>query len=607
MTRLKNLSSTIAMIAATVITTGCGGGGGSSSKPAAAVPADDPISSTSYSVAISAPDSLIAAVNPTLPQQIQQWLTAPAYALDGDDLNAGNFAVTVVDTAGNIVEIVELTAENISKNPDGTWEITVPGDPRLDCLIVVDINSPITLSIGSPLPDDALFTPTTRADIEVDIATTAAYQNFLETLDDEATFASLGFDKDDPEALASVETMIADVQETYQELIDNGLSPSSFTNVEDLLADIDATVEAIVQVAIDDVQNQVADATLADLFASNGTGLFWYEFEEDGDETTFEKGQLAAPDTDDIYELDTATFASVGWGTAESYSGTPDDSFVLTANGWTQSADFSSSAANSDGSVTLTDMAIDSAALTLTATSIVNLEGLNIRERISTNSETALLTDALSETAVFSAGAKAYKITVATVNTSYSLWFEAPEAGECWGSIAPANIVGNCERAELVGPNSQPTLSALSELQSDSAGTAAEQDINGVAVSWSDDAVIIAELVTGGSANFYRHIWDGSSYTKLASGTWATVTVEGQELITLAIPEAVQDEGDLDDDEGTFIFAVQNGLVRIGNYNAAGEIINDETVFNQQADTDLTDAIDSTALATLGLAPANNP
>ena len=601
MIRFKKLPTAIAMTAAAIITTGCGGGGSShSDAPTTTPPVDDATSSTTYSIAVSAPDSLISAIHPTLPQQIQHWLTTPAYALDGDDLDASNFAVTVVDTAGNIVEIVELTAENISKNPDGTWEISVPGDPRLDCLIVVDIDSPIEIAVGGTLPGDALFTPTTTADLAIDIASTAAYQNFLETLDDESSFAAQGFATSDAAALAAVETLIADVQETYQELIDSGLNPDGFTTVESLLAEIETTVDTMVQVAIDDVQNQVSDATLADLFTSGGSGLFWYDFEQEGSDFIFEKGQLAAPNTDTFYELDTATFASVGWGPDQSYSGTPDDNLILSADGWQQSADYMSSTANADGSVTLTDMAIDSVIITLTATSIVDLEGLNILERTSINSETALLADALSDSAVFSAGAKAYKISVVNVNASHSLWFEAPDEGECWGSTAPSNIAGNCERAQLVGFNGQSTVSTLNELKSGSAGTIEEADIRGVPISWSDNAVIIAELVSDNSANFYRYTWNGGIYSKLASSSWATVTAGGEEIITLVVPTAVRDAGDLDDDEHTFIFAVQNSLVRIGNYNAPGDVLNTETVYNQQADEDLTDAINAADLEQLG-------
>ena len=601
MNRFKNLPAAIAMTVAAIIATGCGGGSSSSSNtPAATPPADDAISSTSYSIAVSAPSSLISAVHTTLPQQLQHWLTTPAYALDGGDLKIENFAVTVVDTAGNVVEVVELTEENISKNPDGTWEISVPGDPRLDCLIVVDIDSPISISVGDTLPADALFTPTTTADLAVDIASTAAYQNFLETLDDESSFAAQGFEAGDTAALSAVETLIADVQESYQELIDEGLSPDSFSSVEDLLAQIDTAVEAMVQVAIDDVQNQVPDATLADLFTSGGSGLFWYDFEQEGSDFIFEKGQLAAPNTDTFYELDTTTFDSDGWGPAQSYSGTPDDDLILSADGWQQSADYVSSTANDDGSVALTDMAIDSMLHTLTATSIVDLEGLNILARTNINNQTALLADALSDTAVFSAGARAYKVTTVSVNAIYSLWFEAPDAGECWGQTPPASIAGNCERAHLAGFNSQSAVTTLSDLPSASAGTIEEGDISGVAISWSDSSVIIAELVADNSANFYRYSWSGSSFTSLASGSWAQVTVMGEEIITLAIPTAVRDAADLDDDESTFIFAVQNGLVRLGNYNAPGDVVNTETVYNQQADTDLTGAINAVDLDQLG-------
>jgi hypothetical protein len=104
-----------------------------------------------------------------------------------------NFAVVIVDLAGNVLEKLTLNEGDIKKNTDGTWIVTLPGKQRTDRLIVVDLIKPNTLTIASSIHQDGLvFTPTSDTRVNLTAGTTVAYKHFIEALGGVGYFADAG-------------------------------------------------------------------------------------------------------------------------------------------------------------------------------------------------------------------------------------------------------------------------------------------------------------------------------------------------------------------------------------------------------------------------------
>src|SRR5690606_23518521 len=176
--------------------TGCGGGGGgSSSTPPAnsaasssvssSAPSSGPVSSssssdsslsissgsssvsssssssvssiapvsTTYKVTVEVPEGLLGApVQAASPQKAGSGFIA-AKAVGPDTLTASNFAVACVDLAGAVLDIIPLAEDSISPGDDGSWNMTVPLAPSVNCLVVANLYQPVSMEEGEPIND----------------------------------------------------------------------------------------------------------------------------------------------------------------------------------------------------------------------------------------------------------------------------------------------------------------------------------------------------------------------------------------------------------------------------------------------------------------------
>ncbi|MFT6907444.1 MAG: hypothetical protein ACJAS1_004125 [Oleiphilaceae bacterium] len=610
---------------ATAISLGVAACGSSSSSSSDPVAAPVPAASTTFTVAVDAPESLERVAALGWDQKISRFFFPTAMAADGNDLSSENFKVVLVDAEGNVVEEVTIAAENISKNSDGTWEISVPGDPRLDCLIVVDINKPVEITVGSGVPSDVLYAPTTAVEIDVDVASTAAYQNFIEELaaTPGQTFDDLGLDVDNPEDVAAVEAVVERVQQVFEELVSEGSLDLTVGSLEQMLAAADAKVEEIIEQEISNVVN-AATGTAAELI--NGGGLFWYdgEFDQAGGTTDLEvdeieRGYIGATGLETFTEYD-FNDENRGWSESEIFDPSTDaaeDDRILTGDGWANSADaYRVVSINDDGTVTIQDATLSLVQEKITAVQVTSLEGRNIEDFMEVSSGDFSLI--IESDKVFEAGAKAYRLGFTSVNDIYNLWFDLDTLsnGNCeYRENTPEGLGGNCETAgRIVAGQYLESTDALSDLISDAAvEDPSTDDTSFVSVDISrgdDDNAIVAELVAAevegndNTANFYAYNWNGG-YELLASSSWTYQTPaglgEGEKIVVLPIPDEVFAAGEFDSDEHTFIFAEDQGYVRKGNFVAAGEVSEevDDWVFNSTANGNILAAVDFDFLDTL--------
>lgn len=487
-------------------------------------------------------------------------------------LTADNFAVVIVDLAGNILETIPLNSSNATQNPDGSWSINVPGQPRLDCLIVSDFSGPIVLpSTGSIFDQDFLLAPTTDENLELDIASTAAYENFLDELGGAGTFASLNINTSDSNQLASLKGLIETVKQVVESEVFTG-----YTSVTDALAAIQTSVTEIVKVEADNIKNP-AEGTMATMVANEG-GIHWYEGLELSE--IFYGVVTSNPEVE--YEYVNGAFQ-------EFVDPEPNRDLQLSNNGWVMASDnVIVTGSNPDGSITISDSVATSRTSNVKATQVFDLSGRNIHNYFKANSNTQALAAVLNQTATFGAGSKGYRVSITAENNYYSLWYTpGNETGVCpWDANKNANdFGGNCETIQGSVFNSQTgandftiSFANFSDIYSSDVapGNAGFKIIQ---ISWFYESNISVQLINNANktARYYAESWIGGNHeiTLLSEGTWAQIDLPNLQTdntgIVFSVPAAVVSQGDFDSQTPKVLIAKHNGFLRIGSMQAAGE------------------------------------
>jgi len=545
------------------------GGGSSSSTPVSPT-------ATTYTVAVSVPDAFstttVSNHNPSLKDQLLNFILPGAYAVDGNDLSADNFAVTIVDPNGNVTEIVEVAAENISQNPDGTWEISVPGDPRLDCIIIADISKPATVTVGSPVPPDVVFAPTTAPTVDIDIQSTAAYQEFLATLPATVTtFAEL--------TNISVDE-VENIVNKAQEVVLPSITPGQ-------------TLEEYVQTAIVTVQDVIAaeveiatNSTAGTLSEALTTGIHWFDafIFSDGtfDFVDYIEYGILTSTGEEFYESTGGAFTLSGAGT----------DWYLTSTGWQEVTDTGSGTANADGSVTFTLTGLPEVQYLSASTQVVDVSGLAISSFFP---DADGWSNIIPAAATFSANAgKAYSSTWTSVNETFEaddIMCDPTVSTQCWSAIW----------VEIPGVQSG-NIATLTELVSSTTGTKGYHIGNTL-----NGGIVAAELVDDGTSKtvaFYEIDYSaGLTITPLAAtSTWEIVTRGGVTLYRYSIPASIQSNTNYNlwSDSSSNILFESAGYVRSGQYTPAGFLEDgEEWFFDATAGAEIISAAD-TSLLNLG-------
>lgn len=522
-----------------------------------------------------------------------------------------NFAVVIVDLAGNIVETIEVGPENIFENEDGTWSINVPGDPRLDCLIVTNPNSTIVLpSIGESLFDtDLIYTPTTDNDLELNLATTAAYQNFLDQLGGEGLFDSLNLDVSDTTQLQVLERLIETVQESIEDQIF-----TQYSSVADALAAVKTTVTAIVQTEAENIKNPAPEgSTLAAAITSEG-GVHWYEAYE---LEFIEHGAITSQTGEVI-----SRFNGTGFVTDDNDDDAGD--LQLSASGWVVSADrLEVVSTNEDGSVTLRDKVANFTRYNVKALQGFDLGGRNISTFLGASSDTRLITSLVADNALFASGGKGYRVGFYAENDSYNLWYEPGEGdqglcpwdknGDNLNNDLASSFGGNCETVSgwtwvenQTWSNFSASFTSIADIKSPAGVAIGAPGSRMIGINWPGNGsfglTIAVQLVNdeAKTANYYLYNYSDAPQL-LGSSTWSSISLPGIEgadadAISVDVPLTVLGEGDFDDSR--FIFAKHNGFLRIGFWTKAGEQLEngEGVVFNGTASDSILAATDSTAV-----------
>ena len=504
-----------------------------------------------------------------------------------------NLAVVIVDVAGNVLETIPLDETNSTQNEDGSWTLNIPGYPRLDCVVIANLNGPITLVDGDSLFDlypDALLSPTTGENLDVGLATTAAYQELLDGLGGEGTFASLNVDVNDPAQLTAIQSLISTIAEV--------LDDQSFigaTSISEALQQVQSQVAAIVQVEVTNIQNQV-DATTNTLASGlQAGGIFWFEGYQPSEIYYGGFSALNTPEQERYY--DGFEFVPLPeydiWGNV-----------VLTSEGWVVTGeDFEASALNEDGSVTLSNSEAAEDSANAKASQVINLSGRNIADFFGAYGDTRGIASQINPTSNFGSGALAYRANLVSTSNAYILRYnpgydypgDAIDGAVCSWDVngndqlddLASQFGGNCERAhgstwvvegELGRRDGINSFSSVDQLvSSDVAPNAVGAKL--ISINWVDGETIAVQLVndTNKTARYYLYNWSVSEPTLIGTGVWVQQNLPNLEVdaaaISIDIPATVVAQGDFDVDEDHLIFAKHDGLVRIGSQATEGELL----------------------------------
>ena len=515
-----------------------------------------------------------------------------------ENIALNQLAVVVVDLAGNVVRTIPLDSSNSTQNPDGSWSIRVPGIPQLDCIVVANLNGPITVfDAGDNVFDsNLLFTPTTDEDLEVSLASTAAYQNFVDSLGGEGTFDDLDLDVNDPTQLAALNNLI----ETIQDVLD-GQTYINAASIAGALAAVKDQVQAIVQVEVDNIKAPAANTSLA--AATEAGDIAWFESFEPSE---IYYGVLSKTEDEKEYVHNGEQLVPV--------ADDNDGDWILQNGVWIATQDtFRIGVSNEDGSVTFNESTDqEGTAIGLIngkATQAINLAGRNIADFFNAYGDTRGMVTSLNPSSTFPEGAVVYRTNLTSTSDEIRLWYNpGNEAGECpWDANKNANDYGgNCETlntwtwdADQPFPVFSITQDTLAEIQSpDVDGNAAGAVL--IPIDWSSGGeTITVQLVNNAAkeAHYYRYNFNTGELELLTSATWSDLTLPGitgdaAAAIAIDIPEEVMAEGNFESEDRHTLFAVNEGSVRIGHQVTAGTVFETGVLlYNATASESVLDAL----------------
>lgn len=537
---MKKLLQHSVLLAGVLAMVACGGGGsGGSSPPPAAV--NSSVATTTSSSAAPASSSLApssAAASSSVAsrsagestQTYSVTVAVPSsfltQAADSATtyLSENHFAVVVVDLAGNILAKIPLYAGEVLLNADGSWSVSFPASPRLDYLIVVDINQPIDLAVGSNIRQaDLVYAPITATRVDIDIGSTAAYSNLLEELGGSGSFAGQNFDPTSSANIAFVEQALNGVQEILAEQ-----SLSQYSSVTTALASLKTQVAGVVEQEVLNRQSSVA-GTAAGLIRDEG-GMYTYIAFDDGSGLDINYDAL-------VGTQDLASYHYNGTSFVPAQPLALEQGLVLSSGGWVSPGNGTRVASfNTDGSVSTEWVAAEGVKIKLEAEQVFSLAGRNIRDFLQTDIDTQGLASLVNSASTFASDAKGYRIKSTFMDTVYTLPLDTASetAGVCAtednnNGVLAANLGGNCNAVELWGAN-QHYIGAVTSLSSVFSPDVAPEVEGFKAISYWSSVVVQLLNDSAKTARFYQQTAitvdaDIAQTILIGTGTWTQLSL----------------------------------------------------------------------------------
>lgn len=551
---------------------GCGGGGSSGTPSPQNPPASSSssVSSSSSSSSSSIPASVTYTVMVDIPAASQTeapaeedahkaklFSVAETPALSNktsspQDLTADHFAVTCVDLSGRVEEVVKVT--DASKNEDGSWDLTVPLEPRLDCLVAVQLSQPEALGVDEYITQvDALYTPMSANTLDVDVLSTAAFNSLINELGGAGSFEDAGVDAKDAQNLTAVNQVVTDIAILHAtQDVPTGL------NLSEILANLEVLVAPVVAQGAFDMRFPLQPPSITALMRDN-MGLRVFNSDAQG------------------MTCDLAT--NNGWisrfqGNTFAVDENVTKDLILSSNGWVQrSGRTSVRVASDDREVVVTDLAADGAQTIYRLSGSGTISARTVADFLRSDPNMVALAPLVKPDAVFRNTATKYRMEVSNPQL-YVISFEPGDAnGVCFtiSDMLASHANGNCNQQELrLDANifQRPAVTYESLFSPDVAVNSPGSRTLPVGSVDTENEVyhLDVQLLNDGShtARFYARSWEGTSYLRLIdTGTWREFTLPNGELaLYFDYPQSVLNVAYIWGRQTYQAYTVQDGFVR---------------------------------------------
>lgn len=550
---------------------GCGGSSGTPSPQNPPASSSSSVSSSSSSSSSSIPASVTYTVMVDIPAASQTeapaeedahkaklFSVAATKTSSSDTLTADHFAVTCVDLSGRVEEVVKVT--DASKNEDGSWDLTVPLEPRLDCLVAVQLSQPEALGVDEYITQgDALYAPMSANTLDVDVLSTAAFNSLISELGGAGSFEDAGVDAKDAQNLTAINHVMTNIAIL---LTEQGVPSGS--GLTEILAKIELLVAPLITEEVVNIKNP-ATITALDLVRDRG-GM--HIFNSDNQGITY-RAVVGSTVTDQRYSGNAFVPDSGAYR---------DRSFILGNEGWTQkSGEVRVDLAGSeDGEIVLVDTEASSERLTHKVAQGFSLSGRKIVDVLKANPNTNALAELVDPDAVFPAHANGYRVQVSNPQL-YVIFYEPGDANDvCFTlpDMLASDANGNCNQQELRLDGNifhRPAVTYESLFSENVAVNSLGSRTLAVGAVGTGAYIyrLDVQLLNDGShiARFYARNWglgDEPDYLRLlGTGTWREITLpNGNPALYFDYPRSVLDEADPWATQTYQAYTVQDGYVR---------------------------------------------
>ena len=389
--------------------------------------------------------------------------------------------------------------------------------------------------------------------------TATVIANNIEKLESTASESDISVDQ-------LVSLIISEVFSSLAAITSTVASSDNF-DASTLATDIDAlhiaiTTGALVEkIAKNDAEKNALAIQLVNIIKVEGINWFWSEDQSNND-IALDYGTIKLNDDGSFEDIEYQL--NVGKTAFELSDETFDAEglYVLSAEGWESRNDtLSNISINVNNSVTLETV---STILNETITGkALNISGMKVNSILQETAGDGSWSHAIAEDIVFPEGSIAYDLSFTQNAVIYGF-----SAGSWCNDDRKNALDGMCNGVTYKpkGENSEPWAVTMDELIIDVAYDMSSNwsEFHGTGVSWFDGGAIYAELVAGGTVNYYNILWTGGVQEKIASSTWTEITVNNEKLIKITAPQSITKAGSqFNPEDGTFYLTEMNGHVRV--------------------------------------------
>ena len=223
---------------------GCGGGSSSESGGETPEPTPTPTPQlTTYVVSVELPEGAVVAQSK--PFNPLGFFISEAVAQDVPTSGLSSFEFETYDDAGEVSETITVTDDNLVDNGDGTYQLSIEGEPAVDRVIVAVANVD---SVSVRLKAPAVAEGSSDAPSEVSAATTAATQQYISAVAESGGFSAI----EDTLTLDEVDQLIDNTVEQVTSIpLPEGVDSDDINQViESLEGSAEIVVQSQLEIAV---------------------------------------------------------------------------------------------------------------------------------------------------------------------------------------------------------------------------------------------------------------------------------------------------------------------------------------------------------------------